>query len=272
MSDKRLAYLDAMGVQLWVPRGRSLAACHRDTGASLHGGSAADTHIVVPPPLIEEEPLRGGAPLAANQGNNPPPASVVLTAPDAALLDWDALRARVASCTACGLHQGRTQTVFGVGNQHAQWMIVGEAPGADEDRQGEPFVGRAGKLLNAMLLAIGLKREEVYIANVVKCRPPNNRDPAPEEAAACEPYLRRQIALIQPKVILVVGRIAAHNLLKTEDSLGTLRGRHFTYADTNIPVVVTYHPAYLLRSPREKRKAWEDLQFARRIAAQTSGD
>ncbi len=179
---------------------------------------------------------------------------------------WDELQAQVAACTACALHKGRTQTVFGIGSHHqAQWMIIGEAPGVDEDRQGEPFVGRAGKLLNAMLLAIGLKREEVYIANVVKCRPPNNRDPLPEEAAACEAYLKRQIALLQPKVILVVGRIAAHNLLKTDSALGALRGKQFSYADTGIPVVVTYHPAYLLRSPREKRKAWEDLQFARRV-------
>jgi len=189
----------------------------------------------------------------------------VSTQNDIHLLGWDGLQARVAVCITCALHKGRTQTVFGVGSRQAQWMIIGEAPGADEDRQGEPFVGRAGKLLNAMLLAIGLKREEVYIANVVKCRPPNNRDPLPEEAAACEPYLKRQIALLQPKVILVVGRIAAHNLLKTDSTLGALRGKRFSYADTSIPVVVTYHPAYLLRSPREKRKAWEDLQFARRV-------
>lgn len=189
---------------------------------------------------------------------------------DVALLGWDELHARVAGCTLCALHKGRTQAVFGVGDRAARWMIIGEAPGADEDRQGEPFVGRAGKLLNAMLLAIGLKREQVYIANIVKCRPPNNRDPLPEEAAACAPYLQRQIALIQPGIILAVGRIAAHNLLKTDESMAALRGRRFNHADTDIPIVATYHPAYLLRSPKEKRKAWADLQFAYRIFSETT--
>ncbi|MDX1251490.1 MAG: uracil-DNA glycosylase [Gammaproteobacteria bacterium] len=188
---------------------------------------------------------------------------------DVALLDWNELQARVAGCTRCALHKGRTQTVFGVGDPAARWMIIGEAPGADEDRQGEPFVGRAGKLLNAMLLAIGLKREQVYIANIVKCRPPNNRDPLPEEAAACAPYLRRQIDLIQPSIILAVGRIATHHLLKTDQPMSALRGRRFNYADTDIPVVATYHPAYLLRSPKEKRKAWADLQFAHRIFSES---
>ena len=158
--------------------------------------------------------------------------------------------------------------MFGVGHRAADWLIVGEAPGADEDRQGEPFVGRAGKLLNEMLLAIGLRREEVYIANILKCRPPKNRDPRPEEVVKCEPYLRRQVALIQPQIILALGRIAAQNLLKTETRIGALRGRTFSYADTDIPVVVTYHPAYLLRSPQEKRKVWQDLQRARRIYAE----
>jgi DNA polymerase len=179
--------------------------------------------------------------------------------------DWQALEQAVRDCTRCSLHTTRTQTVFGVGNRHAEWMVIGEAPGAEEDRQGEPFVGRAGQLLNAMLKAIGLAREQVYIANILKSRPPNNRDPLPEEVAACEPFLQRQIQLIQPRIILAVGRIAAQNLLKTDTKIGALRGKRHTCPNTDIPVVVTYHPAYLLRSPGEKRKAWEDLKFACRV-------
>lgn len=177
-------------------------------------------------------------------------------------MDWPQLEAAVKACTACGLRAGCTQTVFGVGNRQAEWLVIGEAPGADEDKQGEPFVGRAGQLLNSMLAALGLKREQVYIANILKCRPPNNRDPKPEEAELCRPFLERQIALIQPKLILAVGRIAAQNLLNTDTPIGKLRGR--VHQVNGIPVVVTYHPAYLLRSPGEKRKAWVDLQFAMR--------
>jgi len=184
---------------------------------------------------------------------------------DILLLDWEALQAKVAGCTACDLHKTRTQTVFGVGNRNADWLVVGEAPGAEEDRQGKPFVGRAGQLLNAMLHAVGLQREQVFIANILKCRPPNNRDPRPEEVACCEPFLIRQVALLKPKIILAVGRIAAQNLLKTDTRIGALRGKRYTYGDTGIPVVVTYHPAYLLRSPKEKRKAWQDLLFACKI-------
>ncbi|MGH8283729.1 MAG: uracil-DNA glycosylase [Gammaproteobacteria bacterium] len=176
------------------------------------------------------------------------------------IMDWPALEQTVKACTACGLRAGCTQTVFGVGNRRAEWLVIGEAPGADEDRQGEPFVGRAGQLLNSMLLAIGLKREQVYIANILKCRPPGNRDPKPDEAELCRPFLERQIALIQPKLILALGRIAAQNLLKTNTPIGKLRGQ--VHQVNGIPVVVTYHPAYLLRSPGEKRKAWVDLQFA----------
>ncbi len=175
-------------------------------------------------------------------------------------MDWPALEQTVKACTACGLRAGCTQTVFGVGNRRAEWLVIGEAPGADEDKQGEPFVGRAGQLLNSMLAAIGLKREQVYIANILKCRPPGNRDPKPEEAELCRPFLERQIALIQPQLILAVGRIAAQNLLATDTPIGRLRGQ--VHQLHGIPVVVTYHPAYLLRSPGEKRKAWADLQFA----------
>ncbi|NOY63575.1 MAG: uracil-DNA glycosylase [Gammaproteobacteria bacterium] len=185
--------------------------------------------------------------------------------------DWQTLVDEVAACTRCELSTTRTQTVFGVGDRSADWLIIGEAPGADEDRQGEPFVGRAGKLLNAMLFAAGLRREQVYIANILKCRPPGNRDPKAQEVVHCEAYLRRQVALIQPKIILAVGRIAAQNLLKSDARIGALRGQRFEYADTGIPVVATYHPAYLLRSPLEKRKSWSDLQLAMRILSQAGG-
>ncbi|MGR8920610.1 MAG: uracil-DNA glycosylase, partial [Gammaproteobacteria bacterium] len=180
-------------------------------------------------------------------------------------LDWAALRARVAACTACGLAAGRTQTVFGVGDEDADCLVVGEAPGAEEDRRGEPFVGRAGQLLDAMLAAIGQPRERVYIANILKCRPPRNRDPRPDEVVACSGFLARQVALIRPRLILAVGRIAAQNLLGTDTPIGRMRGQLYHYGDDEIPVIVTYHPAYLLRSPREKRKAWDDLCAARRL-------
>ncbi|MCA1852791.1 MAG: uracil-DNA glycosylase [Beggiatoa sp.] len=180
-------------------------------------------------------------------------------------MELEAMRRTVAACTRCELHRGRKQTVFGVGDPHAEWLIIGEAPGAEEDRQGEPFVGRAGQLLNAMLAALGLRRESIYIANILKCRPPQNRDPRPAEVASCEPYLMRQIALVAPKVILAVGRIAGQNLLKTTANIGRLRGRVFEYGDTRCPLIVTYHPAYLLRSPREKSKAWQDLLLAKKV-------
>jgi DNA polymerase len=158
--------------------------------------------------------------------------------------------------------------VFGVGNRNADWLVIGEAPGKDEDLQGEPFVGRAGQLLNAMLQAIGLRREQVYIANILKCRPPDNRDPRPEEVECCEPYLLRQVELIAPKLILAVGRVAAQNLLKTDTPIGKLRGRVHDFRATGIPLIATYHPAYLLRSPMEKRKAWQDLQLAVKTMAE----
>jgi uracil-DNA glycosylase len=185
----------------------------------------------------------------------------VATSPAAVIadLDWGDLERRVAACTRCALHAGRTQTVFGVGARDARLMVIGEGPGAGEDRQGEPFVGRAGQLLNAMLKAMGLARADVYIANIVKCRPPQNRDPRPEEAGSCLPYLERQIALVDPQVILCVGRVAAQNLLGTDAPLARLRGRVESFGVERRPVVVTYHPAYLLRTPRDKAKAWIDL-------------
>jgi uracil-DNA glycosylase family 4 len=233
---ERDAYLHAMGIDVWVPR------------------RPVDSLAAGPPRATVIELGRQTAPIAPV-----PPAAEV------PLLDWDALKSQVAACTLCGLHATRTQTVFGVGSRTADWLFIGEAPGAEEDRQGEPFVGRAGQLLNNMLLAIGLRREQVYIANVLKCRPPKNRDPRPEEAQACEPYLKRQIDLLRPKVIVALGRIAAQNLLKTDTPIGKMRGRTYVYADTSIPLLVTYHPAYLLRSPAEKRKAWEDLMLAQKV-------
>jgi uracil-DNA glycosylase len=176
---------------------------------------------------------------------------------------WTQLEAEVRGCTLCGLHQSRTQTVFGVGKRNAELLVVGEAPGADEDAQGEPFVGRAGQLLNAILRGMRWPRETVFIANVLKCRPPNNRDPSPQESACCMPYLHRQIALIKPKFMLAVGRIAAQNLLATDTPIGKLRGSVHRFGPQQTPLIVTYHPAYLLRSPGEKRKVWGDLKFLR---------
>ena len=182
---------------------------------------------------------------------------------------WDELRTLVSECRACELCRARKQAVFGVGHESAPWLFVGEGPGADEDAQGEPFVGAAGKLLDSMLAAIGCQRgREVYIANVVKCRPPGNRTPTPGEAAACAPFLDRQIELLGPKIIVALGKTAAMRLLGTEASIASLRGKVHRYQ--GIPVVVTYHPAYLLRSLTEKSKAWEDLVFARTTLAATT--
>lgn len=235
-SELRQEYLAALGLPSWT----------------LRGSRAPD--VPAPPALVSAAPARPASPREASAARE-----------DGA--DWPELQARVAACTRCALSASRTQTVFGVGNPHADWLIVGEAPGAEEDRKGEPFVGRAGQLLNSMLHAIGLAREQVYIANVLKCRPPGNRDPNPAEAAECLPYLERQIALLKPKIMLAVGRIAAQNLLRTDRTLGALRQQVHQFGLSNVPLVVTYHPAYLLRSPTEKRKAWEDLKFAREVFA-----
>jgi DNA polymerase len=183
---------------------------------------------------------------------------------------WAELRQAVSDCRACSLCESRKQTVFGVGDRKASWMIIGEAPGADEDRQGEPFVGRAGKLLDAMLLAAGLRREQVFIANVLKCRPPDNRDPHQDEIAACSVHLNKQIELLGPDLILAVGRIAAQSLLQTQLPVGRLRGIRHVHAATSTPVVVTYHPAYLLRKPSEKSKAWSDLRLAIACAGESA--
>lgn len=240
------AYLEAMGIDLWVRR--DLPAPSVPDAAEIPAPVAAPVSVDVPVP--------------------PSPPVVVaddVVAADVAAFDWEALAARVKACTRCDdLVRNRTQTVFGVGDRQAEWLFIGEAPGADEDRLGEPFVGRAGKLLDAMHAALGIERGKgVYIANILKCRPPNNRDPKPEESRNCRPFLNRQIALIRPKIIVALGRIAAQNLLDTDTPIGKLRGKTWQYE--GIPLVVTYHPAYLLRSPGEKRKAWDDLLMARRI-------
>jgi uracil-DNA glycosylase family 4 len=219
----------------------------------------------------EDDSRSGGADRAERDGSQQQPArlsplaSPLSDAGDrrAAIMrmDWGQLKNAVASCTACPLHAKRNRTVFGVGDESADWLFVGEGPGAEEDAQGEPFVGQAGRLLDNMLAAIGLKRgANVYIANVVKCRPPGNRNPEPQEAAACEPYLHRQIELIKPRLIVALGRVAAVNLLAREASIASLRGRLHEYR--GIPLVVTYHPAYLLRNLPDKAKAWADLCFA----------
>ena len=218
---QRRAYLEALGIDVWVPRDH------------------VDPEIEVAEPVVAADGL-----------------------------GWTALRDTVAACTRCKLHESRTQTVFGVGNPNADWMIIGEAPGAEEDRRGEPFVGRAGKLLDEMLQAAGQGRESVFIANILKCRPPNNRDPEPAESAECRRYLERQIELVQPKIILAVGRIAAHLLLETDTPVGRLRGT--THYLDKTPLIVTYHPAYLLRSPSQKRKSWDDLCLARRVAGEAA--
>jgi DNA polymerase len=184
-------------------------------------------------------------------------------------LDWPNLSKQVAECSACALCQQRKQAVLGVGDQQADWLFVGEGPGAEEDVQGEPFVGQAGKLLDNMLAALDLKRDsKVYIANAVKCRPPGNRTPENAEMAACRPYLERQIALIKPKIIVLLGKAAVHSVLHEDKTLASMRGQRFEYQ--GIPTIVTYHPAYLLRNLPEKTKAWEDLLLARRFLRQAS--
>ncbi|MDT8406137.1 MAG: uracil-DNA glycosylase [Methylococcales bacterium] len=241
----RLACLQAMGITVWRSREQKV----------VRSDGAADSRVQPPRPT---------------ESMAPSPAAVAASLPDQMLKvasevmptasDWPALRAEVAACTRCPLAESRTQTVFGKGSETADWLIIGEAPGQQEDLQGQPFVGPAGKLLDEMLKAAGLSPESVYIANIVKCRPPDNRNPNAEEAAACRTFLDRQTALLKPKLILALGKVAAHNLLSTDSPLGQLRQQVF-YRDT-VPVVVSYHPAYLLRRLLDKKKAWDDWQFA----------
>ncbi|MEC9340806.1 MAG: uracil-DNA glycosylase [Pseudomonadota bacterium] len=234
MNSRQTAYLDALGITRWVERDRVGAAARATRDAPAAAEHAAALH-----------------------------------APDTEQL-WGELVAQISDCRGCALHKTRTRTVPGVGDRKAGLLVVGEAPGADEDRQGEPFVGRAGKLLTNMLRAIGLEREQVYITNILKCRPPGNRDPRPEEAAACRGYLERQMDLLAPRLVLVVGRIAAQQLLQTDQPIGAMRGSVLQLPGRDIPVVVTYHPAYLLRSPEQKVKAWRDLQLVARLYNSTA--
>lgn len=261
----RLQYLQAMGIEIWQPRfvppTQALLVDYIDTSDPV------DEWIQESSP----EPDSAKGLVTVQESNQETSVSLGLSIEGSdrqlaalpaglAVENWSDLQAEVASCTKCSLCETRTQTVFGSGNRQADWMLIGEAPGQSEDQQGLPFVGKAGLLLTEMIRAIGLAREEVYIANILKCRPPNNRDPKPDEIANCSPYLQRQLDLVQPKIILAVGRIAAQALLKTDQPIGKLRGKVHTLG--TIPVVVVYHPAYLLRSLLEKRKAWQDLVFA----------
>jgi uracil-DNA glycosylase family 4 len=264
--ERQRAMLAEMGVRLWpAPQpGEPRAAVPADVEhppnppAGREGGARG-----APASLRDSE---GAAVEAAPPAPGPRAVGVET-------MDWPALRAAVAGCTACGLCRGRTQTVFGTGHERAHWMIVGEAPGEQEDRRGEPFVGKAGQLLDNMLRAVGLTRDaaaaggdaarQVFIANVLKCRPPMNRNPQPDEVAQCEPFLKRQVALVQPKLILAMGRFAVQSLLRSEEPIGRLRGRVHRYE--GVPTVVTYHPAYLLRNLVDKARAWDDLCLAREL-------
>lgn len=256
-TERQRAMLQEMGIRVWA-------------APAVEAVEVVEV-AAVPEPAPAPVPM-APTPVAAPR---PVPAPVVALRPTGvAAMDWDELRAAVSSCRACTLCERRTQTVFGVGHPQAQWMLIGEAPGEQEDLQGEPFVGKAGQLLDNMLRAVGLTRseapahEQVYIANVLKCRPPQNRNPEPQEVAQCEPYLLRQIALVQPKLILAMGRFAVQSLLKTAEPIGRLRGRvHEVPGMPGVPVVVTYHPAYLLRNPLDKARSWEDLCLAREVLA-----
>jgi uracil-DNA glycosylase len=257
----RHEYLAALGIQTWVVRGKSAM----DGAPDLSDDATSPATLPTDLAPTDVAPA-GAAPAGAAPKIDPRQSPGERHAREAGV-DWPELRARVAACTRCALSTTRTQTVFGVGNLKAEWLIVGEAPGAEEDRRGEPFVGRAGQLLDSMLRAIGLPREQVFIANVLKCRPPGNRDPAAGETAECLPYLEQQIALLKPKIMLAVGRISAQNLLRTDVTLGRLRQQVHRFGASQVPLIVTYHPAYLLRTPGDKRKAWEDLKFAREVCA-----
>lgn len=285
MTSAKRPYLDALGIPLWLPRQilaihpQPLEAACSQAGDKLEENAEAAEHLPQgqpsPDSMMNQSPLPPDdwtpdgdwEPVTELDDADLSPPPVISRAARIARMDWEELTAEARQCQACGLCTTRTQVVFGVGNRQADWLVIGEGPGADEDQQGEPFVGRAGKLLNPMLLAIGVQREQAYITNIVRCRPPENREPTPEEAAKCRPFLERQIALIRPRIILAVGRIAAQNLLNTDTQIGKLRGQVHRFGPARTPVVVTYHPAYLLRSPREKRKAWDDLRLARRVLA-----
>ncbi len=249
-NNKRIQYLQAMGVTVWLPQRNDNSGPKSDSG--LNVAEKVETHSVLSTRALPDD---------LEQNEN----TFTVVGEE----DWTDLARQVAECTACGLHATRKQTVFGTGSHSASWLVIGEAPGASEDQQGKPFVGRAGQLLTEMLRALGLSRDEVFIANMLKCRPPQNRDPRPVEVDACERFLRQQVEMLKPKIILAAGRVAAQNLLKTDAPLARLRGKVHRYQE--IPVVVVYHPAYLLRSPLEKRKAWGDLLLAREAIERVGG-
>ncbi len=278
---RQRAMLAEMGVQVWLPE----PVPAPPEGSSIGLETLANNDPSTPgKDRKRQEQVPGDRQSTAGEAAVPrsPVAPAMVGAPQPCgieAMDWTALRDTVAGCQACGLCQGRTQTVFGVGDTAADWMVVGEAPGEQEDLQGEPFVGPSGQLLDNMLKAIGLSRHAgaggeganggsatrgVYIANVVKCRPPGNRNPHPDEVARCDPYLARQVALVRPKIILAMGRFAVQSLLQTTEPIGKLRGRVHRYR--GVPVIVTYHPAYLLRNLPEKAKAWADLCLAMDVA------
>jgi uracil-DNA glycosylase family 4 len=270
-TERQRAMLQEMGLRLWAPAGVHDEA-GTDAGADAIGITAEVAHAtggVAVLPDFEATGDDGATRGVVAADATPSPGSVVT-------LGWPELRAAVAGCTACRLCEGRRQTVFGVGHERAHWMIVGEAPGEQEDLKGEPFVGAAGLLLDAMLHALNLTREsapaerQVYIANTLKCRPPRNRNPEADEMQRCEPYLQRQIALVQPRVILAMGRFAVQSLLRSDEAVGRLRGRVHAYE--GVPLVVTYHPAYLLRQPADKARAWDDLCLAAEVVQQQPGD
>ncbi len=256
LDERQRAMLAEMGIRLFTPV------------MALPGAAPAPTAARAPvPAAVRPQPVNQAVPAPAA----PVPATATGTLRErpagVADMDWPALREAVAGCQACKLCERRRNTVFGVGDEQADWLIVGEAPGENEDIQGEPFVGQAGKLLDNMLRALQLDRHNrVFIANVLKCRPPGNRNPEPEEVAQCEPFLRRQVELLQPKIILAMGRFAVQSLLQTTEPIGKLRGRRHAYH--GVPVVVTYHPAYLLRNLPDKAKAWADLCMAQAILRQ----
>jgi DNA polymerase len=270
--NRRAQFLEVLGIPSeWVPRRLAGAPveAEADVEVEIEVATVAVAEIEPEVDVVMTTPAATPRPVVIEALSPPPQPAVqdeAALARDAAIaaMDWAALEAAVAECTACGLSDTRTNTVLGVGDRRAEWMLVGEAPGENEDLQGEPFVGQAGKLLDNMLGALGLARDRnVFIANVLKCRPPGNRNPEPEEVAHCEPFLRRQIGLIRPKVIVVLGRFAAQSLLRSTTPIGKLRGTVHQYE--GIPVVVTYHPAYLLRTLTDKARAWEDLCLAREV-------
>jgi DNA polymerase len=272
LDERQRAMLAEMGVRVWQPAPATAQADEAGPPArpALPAALAVPAETPMPAPAGRAvAPLapraEAAVPAASAAGRGPRPEGIEA-------MDWPALQAAVTGCEACGLCASRRNTVFGVGDPQARWMVIGEAPGENEDIQGEPFVGQAGKLLDNMLAAIGLARtgageQGVYIANVLKCRPPANRNPLPDEVAQCEPFLRRQVALVRPAIILAMGRFAVQLLLQTQEPIGQLRGRVHQYQ--GVPVVVTYHPAYLLRNQPEKAKAWADLCLALEALQQT---